>query len=138
VKDDEENAFELDGLVVKPKIGKTSPKAAHKAAARPRRELFAPVMEWHDDRLLKVTRLATVILFHYLMRRSVRESNRPFELPVDYIAERTGMSRHQQLRAVRNLVRVGLVKIERKAPHGLPTVSVSRMLISAGKTTGRR
>jgi hypothetical protein len=134
--DPEENAFELDGLVIKPKA--TSGKATRGAtprASRPKNELFARITEWHDVRLIKVKSRTTIILFHYLIRHSIKVFNHPFELPVDYLAKEIGLNRRRQLRAVRDLVRVGIVKIERENFHSLPIISIPRTTKTRHKTT---
>ena len=118
----EENAFELDDLVIQPSALSTSIKTPPKAV--PRKELFARITKRHCKLLAGVDRVSTVILFHYLMICSIQAYNRPFVLPVEYLARETGMNRRSQVRALRNLAGTGIIKIERENFHSLPTITI--------------
>ena len=88
-------------------------KASRKASPRRKAELFARITERHFEMLASVERSSSIIIFGLLMIHSVKMFHRPFELPVEYLAVKTGMGRRQQLRAVRDLGR-------RWNPQGCP------------------
>ena len=71
----EENAFELDGLVIKTKAA--SGKAPSKKAPKRRKaELFARITERHSALLAKTKCVPASILFHHLMMYSITVFNR--------------------------------------------------------------
>jgi hypothetical protein len=74
----EENAFELDGLIIKPKVASAGAKASTKPAPRPPVELFARITRRHCA-LLANERGCDIIIFNHLMIHSVTSFNRPFE-----------------------------------------------------------
>jgi hypothetical protein len=134
----EENAFELDGLIARPKTAnsKAAPKAELSRPRKPRRkELFARITRRHCMLLVNVERISTVILFNHLMMYSVKVFHRPFELPVGCLAKETGLNRRAQIRAMRDLAKIGIVKVERETPHGLPVVSIPGTTKSNRKAT---
>ena len=118
----EENAFELDGLVIQPSALSTGTKTSPQAV--PRKELFARITKRHCKLLAGVDRISTVLFFHYLMMCSVQAYNRPFVLPVEYLVKETGMSRRTQVRALRSLAKTGIIKIGRENFHSLPTITI--------------
>jgi hypothetical protein len=115
--------------------GIATTNAPRKASPRPRGELFARITERHCALLAGVEGPSTVILFNYLMMYSVRVFHHPFELPVDYLTKKTGMSRRQQLRAVRMLVEVGIVKDGREKRFALPVIVIPGTSRTARKAT---
>jgi hypothetical protein len=127
---DEENPFEIDGIVVKPTTanGKTSSKAARKAtlkAAQPKKELFARITAQHRVLLSTTRRPATAWpLFVELMMWCVKEYRKPFALPVDHLAKEIPMSRRAQLRALRDLANTGIIKIGRESRYKLPLITI--------------
>jgi hypothetical protein len=130
----EENAFELDSLIVKPNATSGGTKASTKAAARPTVELFARITRRHCA-LLANERGCDIIIFNHLMIYSVTSFNRPFELPVDYLARETGMDRRAQLRALRNLVKTGAIKVGRASRYGPPLITIPGTSKAGCKTT---
>lgn len=136
MKDDEENAFELDGLVVKPKTGKTSPKATHKASSRSKKDLFARITKRHCTLLATVERPATAWpIFCHLMMCSVKVFNHPFALPVDYLTKETGMNRRAQVRALHALANTGIIKIGRGSRYTPPLITIPGTTKAGCKTT---
>jgi hypothetical protein len=130
----EQNAFELDGLIVKPDATSDGAKAFTKAAPRPTVELFARITRRHCA-LLANERGCDIIIFNHLMIHSVTSFNRPFELPVDYLAKETGMDRRAQLRALRNLAKTGVIKVGRRSRYGSPTITIPGTSKAGCKTT---
>jgi hypothetical protein len=129
----EENEFTLEGLVASrgtTSAARAAPKAAHK-----RGELFARITERHSALLAGVKGVHPVILFHYLMMYSVKAFHRPFELPVEYLTRKTGMDRRQQLRAVRNLVEIRIIKTGRGGRYDLPLITIPGTTKNGRKTT---
>ena len=123
----EENAFELDDLVIKPDKLSTSSKPTKrspKAPGRPQGELFARITRRHCALLANVDRISTVIFFNHLMMCSIKEFNRPFELPVEDLTKDTGLDRHQQLDALNDLAKVGIIKLERRGRYELPFITI--------------
>jgi hypothetical protein len=114
IDDPEENAFELDSLVAKPKVA--SRRTSHRAAPRrPKQELFARITRRHCTVLAKADCASTVIFFQYLMMCSIKVYNHPIDLRdprVKDLIEETGMNRRRQMRAVRNLAKIGIIRTE--------------------------
>ena len=110
-------------------------KAWRKTSPRRKAELFARITERHFAMLAGVERSSSIIMFGLLMIHSVKMFHRPFELPVEYLTEKTGMDRRQQLRAVRDLGRVGILKDARKKRYALPFITISGTSKAGRKAT---
>ncbi len=119
----EENAFELNGLIVKPSATSAGAKASTKAALRPPVELFARITKRHCA-LLANERGCNIIIFNHLMIYSVKSFNRPFELPVEHLTKETGMNRRAQLRALRNLAKTGAINVGRGSRYDPPLITI--------------
>ena len=100
-----------------------STKKAAKPTPRPKVEMFARISERRADRMVG-QRGCVHDVFHFLMIYSVKSFNHPFALPVEYLTKKTGLNRRAQLKALRALAKVGVVKFERVRPYELPTVSI--------------
>jgi hypothetical protein len=119
----EENAFELDGLTIKPNATLAGAKPSTKVVLRPAVELFARITKRHCA-LLANERGCDIIIFNHLMICSVTSFNRSFELPVEYLTKETGMDRRAQLRALRNLAKTGAIKVARGSRYGPPQITI--------------
>jgi hypothetical protein len=75
----EDNAFELDGLVVKSEANPADSRD-NRAVLKPTHQddkLFSRITEWHWDRLANSSSVSTVHFFGRLMIESVKEHRRP-------------------------------------------------------------
>lgn len=128
MKDDsEENAFDLENLVIKPGTATDgAPRAVPPKAARPPKENFARITKRHCALLSNVERPAIAWpIFCYLMIYSlVKADNQPFPLPVDYLVKETLIGRRAQLRALHGLAKVGILKIGRDSRYDLPLITI--------------
>lgn len=135
----EENAFELDGLVIKPEAagGKVARRASKlRAPSRSKKDLFAMVTKRHCALLANVERPAIAWpLFCHLMMCSVRAFNHPFALPVDYLIKETAMSRRSQVRALRALAETGIIKVGRGSRYSPPLITIPGTTRTGCKTT---
>ena len=113
--------------------GDPADKASRKAAPRPKAELFARITERHCVLLADVESPSSIVVFGLLMIHSVKMFHRPFELPVEYLTEKTGLNRRQQLRAVRDLGRVGILRDVRAKRYASPLI-----VIPGTSKTGRK
>jgi hypothetical protein len=121
----EENPFTLEGLVVPESPStKTSPKTGQKPA-RKKGERFVIITPVQAYKLSKASRVITVSVFLHLMFRgySAGEYQKPFVLPSDTL-EHAGISRHAQARALRSLVELDLISVERGGPRKPPIISL--------------
>jgi hypothetical protein len=113
--------------------GDPAVKASRKAAPRRKTELFARITERHCVLLADVESPSSIVVFGLLMIHSVKMFHRPFEMPVEYLTEKTGLNRRQQLRAVRDLDRVGILRDVRAKRYASPLI-----VIPGTSKTGRQ
>ena len=117
----EQRILDLEDLVATP--GTTGVKAPQPGpkAARQRGEAFVQITATQADRLAGKSSAVTVFL--YLMFKSFRVYHKPFALPSDAL-EHAGVSRFAQFRALRNLVKRGLISVERDGPRKPPVITL--------------
>jgi hypothetical protein len=122
----EENPFNLVDLVVKPSAAAAGATAAAKGERRatPRsKEGFIQITLTQAARLAGASRPTTISVFFHLMFRSFRAYHKPFVLSNDALVY-ANISRHTQLRALRSLVKLGLISVERGGPRKPPTITI--------------
>jgi hypothetical protein len=121
----EENPFILEELVVPESTdAKVSPKSSQKAAHK-KGERFIIITPEQAHKLSKAVRVTTVSVFFHLMFRGYRAGGyrEPFTMPSDAL-DQAGISRHGQNRALRSLVKLGLISMERSGPKRPPIISL--------------
>jgi hypothetical protein len=118
----EHNPFNLDELVVEAPATTSKAKAGPKAA-RQRRGSFIQITATQASLLANAKRPVTFCVFFHLMFRSFWAYHKPFVLPGDAL-EYAGVSRFSQMRALRNLEKLGLISMERGGGRNPPTISI--------------
>jgi hypothetical protein len=117
----EKNPFTLEGLVVpEPPKAKAAPKVGQKAAHK-RGVSFIQITAAQANRLAGASIVVSV--FFHLMFRSFNAFHKPFALPPNAL-EYADISRHAQLRALRDLVKRGLILVDRGGPRKPPMITI--------------
>jgi hypothetical protein len=129
----EVHPFRLEELVLPPSTSaKTaSPKAGQKprsqpgpTAAKKSNVYYVKTTKEQLRRLCGATRVVTILVFFHLMFKWFKAYRKPFVLLHDAL-ESEGITRHSQGRALRELVQLRLITVERKnGPRKPPVVAI--------------
>jgi hypothetical protein len=117
----EKNPFTLEDLVVPESPKTTASSKSGQKAARKRGESFIQIAAAQANRLSGAS--VVVSVFFHLMFRSFNAFHKPFALPPSAL-EYADISRHAQLRAMRDLVKRGLILVDRGGPRKPPMITI--------------
>jgi hypothetical protein len=122
----EENPFNLEDLIVKPDAVSAGAKASSKVgskATRQRAEPFIQITASQAAKLVGAASVVTIDVFFHLMFRSFKSYHKSFLIKADALAY-AGINRRAQLRALEDLVELGLIRVRRESPRKPPEIII--------------